>query len=244
MVTEFPRSIHERLKHYVYLYIDPRDDSVFYIGKGNGNRAFAHLTEESEKEKVLRIKDIRGEGFEPRIEILVHGLETDEVAKKIEASVIDLLRIGNLTNIVRGYESREYGRMSTEQVVATYAAEKAQLRDPVILININRTFRYGMPKMELYDATRSAWVVGDKRDKARYALAVYQGMIQEVYEIKGWYPNNSTMNSRKADDPEVDQERWEFVGRIAEPQTRNRYLYRDVSEHVGGQNPIRYVNCD
>jgi hypothetical protein len=69
-------------------------------------------------------------------------------------------------------------------------------------------------------------------------------MIQEVYEIKGWYPNNSTMNSRKADDPEVDQERWEFVGRIAEPQTRNRYLYRDVSEHVGGQNPIRYVNCD
>jgi uncharacterized protein len=244
MVTEFPKSIHDQLKYYVYLYIDPRDESVFYVGKGNGNRAFAHLSEQSEKAKVARIRDIRAGGLEPRIEILVHGLETDEIAKKIEASVIDLLQIGNLTNLVRGYESREYGRMPTEQIVATYAPEKAQLVDPVILININRTFRYGMPKVELYDATRSAWVVGDKRDRAKYALAAYQGVIQEVYEIKGWYPNNSTLNSRKLEDPEVDQDRWEFVGRVAVPAIRDRYLYRDVSEYVGGQNPIRYVNCD
>jgi len=244
MVTEFPRSIHDKLKHYVYLYIDPRDQNVFYVGKGNANRAFAHLTEESEKEKVRRIRDIRADGLEPQIDILIHGLETDEAAKKVEASVIDLLRIGNLTNIVRGYESREFGRMSAEQIVATYAAEKATILDAVLLININRTFRYGMPKIELYDATRSAWVVGDKRDRAKYALAVYQGMVQEVYEIKGWYPNNSTMNSRKPEEPNVDNERWEFVGRIAEPLVRSRYLYKDVSEHVGGQNPIRYLNCE
>jgi uncharacterized protein len=178
------------------------------------------------------------------MDILIHGLETDEAAKKVEASVIDLLRIGNLTNIVRGYESREFGRMSTEQIVATYAAEKVEIVDPVLLININKTFRYGMPKMELYDATRSAWVIGDKRDRAKYALAVYQGMVQEVYEIKGWYPNNSTMNSRKSEELNVDNDRWEFVGRIAGPSIRNRYLYKDVSEHVGGQNPIRYLNCE
>jgi hypothetical protein len=26
----------EALEHYVYLYIDPRDGKVFYIGKGKG----------------------------------------------------------------------------------------------------------------------------------------------------------------------------------------------------------------
>jgi uncharacterized protein len=242
MVTEFPKAIHSKLKHYVYLYIDPRDDSIFYVGKGNGNRCFAHLSEDSEKEKVGRIRDIRGHGREPRIDILIHGLESDEAAKKIEASVIDLLGIDTLTNMVRGYESREYGRMSTDQVVATYAAEKVQITDPVLVVNINRTFRFEMPAMELYDATRSAWVIGDRKEMARFALAVYQGTVQEVYEIKGWYPNNSTMNSRKPEDSPINEERWEFVGRIASPDIRRRYLYKDVSDYVGGQNPIRYVN--
>jgi len=28
----------EALGHYVYLYVDPRDGKVFYIGKGRGER--------------------------------------------------------------------------------------------------------------------------------------------------------------------------------------------------------------
>lgn len=243
MITEFPKSIHEKLQHYVYLYIDPRDESVFYIGKGYGNRAFAHLCEESEKDKVLRIRDIQKNGLEPRIEILVHGLETHEAAKKIEASIIDLFGIANLTNILRGYESKDYGRMSVQQVIATYDVAKADIAEPVLLININRTFRYGLAPIELYDATRSAWVVGDRKAQAKFAFAVYQGIIQETYEIKGWYPNNSTMNTRKSEETDIREERWEFVGRLADSSIRNKYLYKDVSDYVGTQNPIRYVNC-
>jgi hypothetical protein len=243
MSTEFPKAIHEKLKYYIYLYIDPRDGRIFYVGKGNCNRAFAHLNEQSEKSKEIKIRDMRAEGYEPRIEILVHGIETDEEARKIEASVIDLIKIENLTNSIRGYEAREFGRMSVEQIIATYAAEKANIVDAIVLININKTFRYGMQRIELYDATRSAWVVGDRKDRAHYALAIYQGIVQEVYEIKGWYPNNSTLNSRKEEPNVDDEERYEFVGRIADSKIRNRYLYKDVSDHVGGQNPIRYVNC-
>ena len=243
MITEFPKSMNDKLRHYVYLYIDPRDNKIFYVGKGNGNRAFAHMHEESEKEKVKRIKDIRAEGVEPRIEILVHGLENDETAKKIEASVIDLIGIRNLTNIQRGYESRVYGRMLLEQIIATYEIESVEIEEPVLLININRSFRFGMPQVELYDATRSAWVIGDRKASARYAFAVYQGIVQEIYEIKGWYPNNSTLNTRKQEETDINEERWEFVGRIAEDPMRKKYLYKDVSRYVGTQNPIRYVNC-
>ena len=243
MITEFPASIHEQLKYYVYLYIDPRSNEIFYVGKGNRNRAFSHLKEESEKDKVARIRDIRNDGIEPRIDILVHGINDDDTAKKIEASIIDLLGIDKLTNLQRGYESREYGRMTLEQIVATYSAERASITEACVLININRSFRYGMPAVELYDATRSAWIAGDRKGAAVYAIAVYQGIVQEVYEIKGWYPAHSTFNTRKVEATDIDEERWEFVGRIAEAPIRGKYKYKDVSEYVGGQNPIRYLNC-
>jgi uncharacterized protein len=241
MISEFPKSIHDRLKHYVYLYSDPRDGKTFYVGKGTGNRVFAHLLDQSESDKAKHINDIRADGRQPIIEILIHGIADDETAKRIEASVIDLLGIDNLANCVRGYESREYGRMSPDQVLATYAAQPVEIVDPVILININRTFRYGMLPVELYDATRSSWVVGDRKGDATYALSVYQGIVQEIYEIKGWFPAGSTLNSRKpTQDAESDQ-RWEFVGRIADETLRHKYRYSDVSRYMGGQNPIRYV---
>jgi hypothetical protein len=242
MISEFPRAIHEKLKYYVYLYVDPRDDTIFYVGKGNGNRAFAHLDEESDKQKVKRIRDIQEHDHQPRIDILIHGIEDDETAKRIEASVIDLIGIGKLTNLQRGYESRSYGRMSLEQIIATYASAEVEVTDPVVIININRSFRYGMSEIDLYDATRSSWVIGDRRSKAKYALATYQGIVQEVYELKAWFPANSTFNTRK-NEPE-NNERWEFIGKIAANEIRNKYLLRDISKYLGAQNPIRYVNCE
>ena len=169
-MNEFPAQIQNNIKFYVYLYIDPRNDEIFYVGKGRGNRAFSHLREKTASEKNLRIRDIQSDGFQPRIEILVHGLADESTARKIEASVIDLLGIDKLTNIQSGYESREFGRMSTEQLKAIYGATKVTIREPAILININKSFRYGMSPVEIYDATRSAWVVGTNREKVAHTL--------------------------------------------------------------------------
>jgi hypothetical protein len=243
-MNEFPPSIQDKIKFYVYLYIDPRTDDIFYVGKGRGNRVFSHLREKTVSEKNLRIRDIQNDGFQPRIEILVHGLDSELTARKIEASIIDLLGIDNLTNIQGGYESREFGRMSTEQLKAIYGAKKVDIREAAILININRSFRYGMSPVELYDATRSAWVVGTKRDKASLAFAVYQGIVQEVYKIAHWFPNNTTLNSRKTPGEDPREERWEFVGQLADNSTRSRYRYNDVSDCIGPRKPINYVNCD
>ncbi|MCR2307669.1 hypothetical protein NSX65_32680, partial [Salmonella enterica] len=41
-ITEFPSGVIEHLGWYVYRLIDPRDGSTFYVGKGKGNRVFAH----------------------------------------------------------------------------------------------------------------------------------------------------------------------------------------------------------
>ena len=243
MLSAFPQNIHEKLNHYIYLYIDPHDNQIFYVGKGVRNRAFDHLNDRSETAKTERISDIRENGLEPRIEILVHGLQTDEIARKVEASIIDLIGIDNLTNIQNGYESREFGRMTLEQIVATYSAETAEISEPAILININRSFRFGMTDVELYDATRSAWIVGPRKDLARYAFATYHGIIQEVYQIVQWLPGGSTLNTAHPGDREVDQSRWEFVGRVAESSIRNKYRYKQLPAAPASQNPIRYLNC-
>ena len=58
------------LGSYVYVYIDPRTNTPFYIGKGVGNRAFAHLEESTETEKVQKIRELRNAGIEPKIDIL------------------------------------------------------------------------------------------------------------------------------------------------------------------------------
>ncbi|EPO2121397.1 LEM-3-like GIY-YIG domain-containing protein, partial [Escherichia coli] len=42
-ITEFPSGVIEHLGWYVYRLIDPRDGSTFYVGKGKGNRVFAHM---------------------------------------------------------------------------------------------------------------------------------------------------------------------------------------------------------
>ena len=51
----------------------------------------------------------------------------------------------------------------------------------------------------LYDATRGIWRVGERRGRAELAMAVYQGMVKEVYVIGEWYPAGTTKTSKKID---------------------------------------------
>lgn len=39
----FPPEVVEHLKCYVYRLIDPRNGETFYVGKGSGDRVFAHV---------------------------------------------------------------------------------------------------------------------------------------------------------------------------------------------------------
>jgi hypothetical protein len=234
----------EQLDFYVYLLIDPRDDDVFYVGKGVGDRCFSHLAEarksdaDSHKDypKLATIRDVENDGQEVRIEILRHGLNED-AAFEIESVAIDLLGFAELSNKVKGVDSESRGRMTTDNLNALYGATPAVIQpdDHFMLIRVTNRFFRGISDDELYDATRRWWRVGERRNAVSHVLAVHGGVVRAVYRVDSWEKPSARLIK---EDPNR-QWRWGFIGQ-RDPQMEDRLLFTDVSAHLaqGNQNPI------
>ncbi|HLX63160.1 MAG TPA: hypothetical protein VKX17_17955 [Planctomycetota bacterium] len=239
------RQVAYKLGHYVYVYVNPIDNSVFYIGKGKGSRALVHLDAGNKKVRRM-IKAIRNLEKEPRIEILAKNLSSAKAAHKIEAAAIELFGIDKLGNLIRGHGSKGL-RTPIEDVIASLVTEKARIIEPSILIRIRQFYVRGMTDVELYDATRRCWKIADwRREKIQLAFAVYEGIIREVYEITGWHQGGQTFCTHR-DGRRADwTNRWEFVGVIARNRIRDRYLNRSVAHlfSTGARNSIQYVNFE
>ena len=114
----------------------------------------------------------------------------------------------------------------------------AHIDDPVVAICINGSYEDEANRRNIYKCTRGTWKVNRGRaDKALYALAVYHGLILEVYEIDEWVPAGSTEDSFGP-----APGRHEFVGGIAEDEIRNKYVGKQLPDRFWGF-PIRYYNC-
>lgn len=246
MITSFSQKTIEELGYYVYVYSDPDTHKPFYVGKGKGNRVFAHLTDDSDSEKVEYIKKLLSSGKEPIIEILVHGVD-EETALKVEAAAIDLIGIENLTNRQRGHQSSVYGKIEVSMLESRYNSEELSIEDfndNVMLIKVNKLYRNDMDTNEIYEITRGYWRVSyEQAKKIKYALAVYYGMVLEVFEIAEWFPALTTMMVQRVDNRDELKKRYEFVGRLAPDSIRKKYKNKSVSNIFtkGEQNPIRYI---
>lgn len=248
MINHFSHDTIAALGYYVYVYSDPDTKKPFYVGKGKGNRVFSHLSDQSESEKVRKIESIRAKDKEPIIEILAHGLD-EETAFKVEAAAIDLIGIENLTNMQRGHESSTYGKIEASILEARYSHEKLdpdEVTDNLMLIRINQLYRNDMSPFELYEATRGYWRVNiEKAKEVDYVLAVYDGMVLEVYEPVEWLQGGSTFMSRESDGsprPEIMDDRYEFIGCVADEMVRKKYIGKSVEDFFtsGASNPFQY----
>ena len=240
---KLPPEVAKHLGHYVYLYIDPRTDRPFYVGKGQGSRVLAHLDAEGDSRKALVLSELRAAKLQPRLDVLAHGLKDAETALRIEAAAIDLLGLDQLTNAVRGWQSIKSGRMSLDELRFYYEAKPVSVTHPALLIRINKLYRHRMSVEELYEATRGIWKVGQRREKARIALAVFEGVVREVYEIEQWFPAGTlSYATRTLTSPSG---RWEFQGRPAPTSVRKAYFGHSVRTYFrrGQQSPVVYVKC-
>jgi hypothetical protein len=129
-----------------------------------------------------------------------------------------------------GHHSDDRGHITVGEAIARYNAPLAQVTEPSLLIIVNKLYRRGMSKQELYEITRKSWKIAPLRRKPQYAVAVYNCIVQQVYAIEKWEC--------------VDQQarRWAFEGRVA--QDLQHYLHKSVAQHiaVGAQNPVKYIN--
>jgi hypothetical protein len=127
----------------------------------------------------------------------------------------------------------------------TQTVSDVGITEPAILLRINQLYRVGMTSHALYEATRGVWVVAERRKCAKYALAVFRGLVKEVYEIRSWHKAGTTPYTTRPLDSVTRVGRWEFVGQLAPDAIRSRYVGRSVAARWkhGAANPILYVNC-
>ncbi len=240
-----PAGVAERLGWYVYLYVDPRDGRVFYVGKGCGGRALAHFGDTQDTAKTRRIAELVAAGTPPRVDILAHGLCDEETAYRVEAAAIDLLGLTELTNLARGWRSVQLGRMTLEELIGYYAAEPVEIAHPVLLVRVNQSYRHTMSPLELLEVTRGIWQLGPRREGAAYAFAVFEGVVREVYEIRGWFPALTLRYETRDLTPADAAGRWELDGVVAPAAIRDLYRGRSVQRYLksGSRSPTLYVNC-
>ena len=125
----FSPEVSEKLQSYVYRLIDPRNGETFYIGKGKGNRVFAHARGNTEtdslSEKMTRIRSIQVAGFDVAHVIHRHGL-SEKSAFEVEAALIDAYPED--TNVMGGHGNNDFGAMHSTEIIKRYSARTALVK--------------------------------------------------------------------------------------------------------------------
>jgi uncharacterized protein len=197
-LRQFPAGVIEKLECYVYLYFDPRDPKrPFYIGKGEGNRLFSHLSQadgaNTVGRKVERIRSILSSGLEPHLVLHRYGL-TKKEAFEIEAGLIDLFP--DAENEISGHESHR-GTLPLSEVIAHFRAAEAAVEFPCVVFTVRKlwpgVYKFRKEGNEaayqkaLFNATRASWKVSPKRrPNIKHAIAFAGGVIRQVYQIERW----------------------------------------------------------
>lgn len=235
----FPPEVQEELRTYVYRLIDPRNGETFYVGKGQGNRVFAHIREEVGFEgdeldpKLERIREIRIAGFDVAHVIHRHGMD-GPTALEVEAAVMDAYP--GLSNVAGGTGTSDFGAMHAQEIIERYSAEPAEFRHRAILINVSRS---ASEHPSLYEATRYAWRMDRRRaEEADLVLANRQGLIVEAFVPERWleatadnFPGRKPLPGRIG-----------FEGDVAPRDVREMYVRKSVpDEYRSRQQPIRYT---
>lgn len=120
-----------------------------------------------------------------------------------------------------------------------------EIDDKAIIIKISQKYNPNMSAESLYEATRGVWKLSKERASyANIAFSVANGIILEVYEIISWHDAGTTIYHTRNDVYDY-QGRFEFIGKIANETTRNKYLGQSVKSYFkrGSSNSIKYLNC-
>ena len=243
----FPGEVIKQLNWYVYRLVDPRNGETFYVGKGNGNRVFAHAKglpdgalDDVLDPKLQRIRDIQLAGLEVSHVIHRHGM-TEQTAYAVEAALIDAYP--GSANKVAGHGSDEYGCRHANEIIAEFEAEEFVVGERLMCICINNLFY----THSIYDAVRVAWRVNANRARSyNLVLAHVRGLV-----VGAFRPEHPWIDATKENFPgllgeDIPRKRG-FIGQDAEEEIWNRYVGKRVPARYhkkGARAPVRFYDPD
>ena len=192
--------IADKLKYYIYALRDPRSPigEYFYIGKGIGSRCLSHIScaikSDISNLKYDIIKDIIANNYDVHIDILRHNIEDEDMAYEYESICIDMYNISHLdkqlTNIVKGHHTSDYGIQSLDDIIIKYDAKPITLEEleldkyKYVCLNINRSY---INNSNLYQNVRGWWHLNyNTVQSIDFVLVIYKGIIKMVYKPDSW----------------------------------------------------------
>ena len=251
MRDSFPPGVAEQLNWYVYRLIDPRNGETFYVGKGRGNRIFAHAggvapdpdgsdsenTEDEVDLKLKRIDDIKRSKLEVSHVVHRHGIQTEAVAYEVEAALIDAYP--GLTNVAGGHGSGDYGSRHVEEIIADYSLEPFEVKEKLVLISVKKSIQD--ENLSTYEAVRCSWRMDlGRAEPYNLVLARVGEKVVGAFRVYKWLPSTPEYFGDRA-----LRGRSGFHGEEAEPETWDYYINKRVPDRYklqGAANPVRY--CD
>lgn len=238
-----PVPLQEHLKFYVYLFLHPETKAPVYIGKGSGNRVCDHLQDSHNLELRALIETYGLEQIWRNIYLIHNGLE-EGVAHQVETACIDLVHVLGyaLANVVRGKGAERRGLRPVSEWVLHFTPAPLVVQHPMVSFTINREYKHDLHPEALYEFSRGVWRANVEHHaiKPEYALAIFNGIVREVYKIDHWHPAGTLPYLHRTLSPEDLVGRYEFSGRVAEPEVRELYLGKQVPKDKSSQNPVRY----
>jgi len=165
------------LPYYVYELRDPRDNSVFYIGKGTNLRLYSHNPEE-ENAKGIRLKEIKDANLSER-RIIIGRFETEAEAFAVESVLIKwVYGFGSLTNRVHGHRHRFIREANHKN-----PAEQTDIEG----IDIQRRFQDGM------------FVDNQRR------LILQNGVIEKLESVREYLIEQPLLNKLSVSNPDISR---------------------------------------
>lgn len=198
-MKQFSNKVIENLGYYIYALVDPRDQKIFYIGKGCGNRVFQHciaaIHDNDETLKLDTIRVILKSGLQVGHYILRHKL-TEEMALQMESLLIDILtypvfnRKFLLANIKGGHHQWNEGIKTVEEIGLIYDCEEIDInsndKGHMLLVSLNKSYdsakvKKGYERVDVYQKTRKFWYISKSRAKKYITCWEY------IMELLGLY---------------------------------------------------------
>lgn len=241
--TLYELSKDKNKKFYVYCLVDPIDKNVFYIGKGTGNRIFAHeqfalgVIRDSEfieshefaELKIERIKKIYDAGNRCEKFIISYGL-TENEAFASELTLINYFKILRhdelLTNKVGGHGSvgMSVGELEKRYGYTPISINEIKADGLILAVKIKDSFNLSTDDNGIYGLTDAERDSNNLKSRTLGRWVIGKNMAEEIKYVIGINTgaNNSVVSAYKVKSYQsMETEKGNY-----------RYIFHSDSNHI------------